>query len=69
MTCDFYLRNKNNQEIYIEFWGLLDNDEYRKRKKEKEGIYKKLQLKLINILNENIQNLDDYLGDNLKSFL
>lgn len=68
MTCDFYLRNKSNQEIFIEFWGLLNNEEYLRRKREKENIYRQRNLNLINIENENIQNLDDYLGDKLKNF-
>lgn len=68
MTCDFYLRNKSNHELFIEFWGLIENEEYKRRKKEKEETYKRKQLKLINVLNENIQNLDDYLGDKLRDF-
>lgn len=69
MTCDFYVRDKNNKEAYIEFWGLDKDEVYLKRKKEKVEIYKKLNLNLINISNENIQNLDDLLGDKLKPFL
>lgn len=69
MTCDFFVRGKNNNKVYIEFWGLENNEVYLNRKKEKQDVYKKLKLNLINISNENIQNLDDYLGDKLKSFV
>ena len=69
MMCDFYLRDKNNHDFYIEFWGLENNEKYLKRKKEKLNIYSSRNLKLINIENVNIQNLDDYLGDLFKDFL
>ena len=68
MTCDFFVRDKNNNEVYLEFWGLENNKVYLDRKREKQNIYKNLKLNLIDISNENIQNLDDYLSDRLRSF-
>ena len=48
-------------------WGL-DDDKYLKRKKEKEDFYKKNNLALISITEKEIQNIDDFLGEQLKKF-
>jgi hypothetical protein len=68
LLCDFYIKRKTGEEIYIEVWGL-DDPEYNKRKADKIKIYKKEGLRLINIDERNIQNIDDYLGDQLKQML
>ena len=36
MLCDFYIKNKIGEPVYIEIWGLND-EKYLKRKKEKEN--------------------------------
>ena len=69
MVCDFYVKNRKNEEMYIEFWGLDNSEVYKRRMKEKEAIYKKRNLRLLNILSVNIQNIDDYLGEHLKDFM
>ena len=56
--CDFYIPKG---KIYIEFWGLKDDEAYIKRKEKKIELYKKYNLNLIEIDNDKIGNLDDYL--------
>lgn len=71
MSCDFYIKKSDGKEIYIEVWGGLENpaenQRYLARKKEKETIYKKLNLKLLSIEEKQFSNIDDFLGDKLLS--
>ncbi|HEX2788404.1 MAG TPA: hypothetical protein VHP32_10905 [Ignavibacteria bacterium] len=67
IICDFYLRSKDGNAIYIEVWGL-DTDQYKKRKKEKIDFYLKNKLNLINITDVNIRNIDDFLEVELKKY-
>lgn len=68
MICDFYIKSKlPEQDIYIEYWGLEDNNtRYSERKNKKQNLYKKLNLRLLNLNEQDIQNLEDRLGDQLK---
>lgn len=63
--CDFFIPIK---KIYIEFWGFEENDKYIKRKKKKLEIYQKYDLNLIEIDNNTINNLDDFLPKELLKF-
>ena len=64
MYCDFYIPK---EKIYIEFWGLED-EKYQKRKEKKKELYKKYNLKLIEIDDKTINNIDDYLPQELLKF-
>jgi hypothetical protein len=55
---DFYLPQ---QKVYIEYWGLENNNRYLERKKVKLEIYKKYHLNLIELDEVHIRNLDDHL--------
>lgn len=55
---DFYLPG---QSVYIEFWGLEDDPKYLERKKKKINLYKKYNLSLIELKDEHLVALDDYL--------
>ncbi|QKF86162.1 hypothetical protein CBLAS_0977 [Campylobacter blaseri] len=63
--CDFFIPIK---KIYIEFWGMEEDDKYLKRKNKKLEIYKKYNLNLIEIDNNTINNLDDFLPKELLKF-
>jgi hypothetical protein len=63
--CDFYLPNG---KVYIEYWGLENNEKYLERKKEKLRIYEKYGFNLIEIEDLDIQNLDDILPKKLLKF-
>lgn len=56
--CDFFIPGKN---IYIEFWGLEDQPKYLERKKKKIQIYKDNGLKLVELNEDDIKNIDDTL--------
>lgn len=63
--CDFYLPVG---KVYIEFWGLENDERYKERKKEKLRIYEKYGFNLIELEDADIQNLDDILPKKLLKF-
>lgn len=69
VLCDFYIPSKNGgKAVYIEFWGINDNEKYLERKKFKQTIYKKYNLNLIEIEDKHIDNLDGHLPKLLLKF-
>lgn len=63
---DFYIPARNGKDnlgkaVYIEFWGINDNEKYLERKKIKQGIYKSNNLNLIELDDSHLDNLDSYL--------
>lgn len=58
MYCDFFLPEFN---LYIEFWGMESNPKYKARKEKKLDMYRQNGLKLIEVKDEHINNLEDYL--------
>jgi len=65
LLSDFYIPEKN---IYIEYWGYENQEQYLKRKKIKQQIYKRYNFNLIELNDNDIQNLDDTLPRSLLSF-
>ena len=58
MYCDWFLPRG---EIYVEYWGLIHEDGYRERRREKEREYRQAGLRLISIEQEDMRNLDEIL--------
>lgn len=65
MYCDFFLPEYN---LYIEFWGMESNPKYKARKERKLGLYRQNGLRLIEVKDEHINNLEDYLMGQLVKF-
>lgn len=65
LYTDFYLPNG---KIYIEFWGMESDPKYLERKRTKLEIYRKYDLKLIELDDNDISNLDDHLPKKLLKF-
>lgn len=66
---DFYIPSQDGHKaVYIEYWGLEDQERYEERKKVKKAIYDKYNLNLIELTNKHIDNLDDYLPRMLLEF-
>ena len=65
LYCDFYVPAG---KVYIEFWGLENDPKYIERKEKKKEIYKKYGFNLIELNDQHIQNLDDYLPKMLLKF-
>jgi hypothetical protein len=63
--CDFYLPEG---VVYIEFWGMENDQNYCKRKEAKIEIYKKYGFNLIELKDEHINFLDDHLPKLLRKF-
>lgn len=54
--CDFYLpQNK----VYIEYWGMEQDPAYARRKKEKQALYARYGLNLVELTDAELENLDD----------
>jgi hypothetical protein len=62
---DFYLPDG---KVYIEFWGLENDQKYLDRKKKKIEFYKKNDIPLIELNDNDILNLDDHLPKKLKPY-
>lgn len=58
LYCDFYVPKG---KVYIEYWGLENDPKYVDRKERKKEIYKKYGFNLIELNDEHIKNLDDFL--------
>lgn len=56
--CDFYLPAG---KVYIEYWGIENDPAYNTRRKTKVEIYHRYNLNLIELTDEHILNLDDWL--------
>lgn len=56
--CDFYLPGG---KVYIEFWGMENDEKYRARKQEKIALYRKYDFHLIELRDEDVSNIDDVL--------
>jgi hypothetical protein len=65
MYCDFYIPS---EKLYIEYWGLEENEKYAQRKKVKQDIYKKYNINLIELNDDDITNLDERLAAKLRRF-
>lgn len=56
--CDFYLPAG---KVYIEYWGMEKDPKYAARMKEKQAIYARYGLNLVELGDDEIMNLDDVL--------
>ena len=65
VLSDFYLPAG---KVYIEFWGLEGDAKYAERKKKKIEFYKKNEIPLIEINDNDILSLDDHLPRKLKDY-
>ena len=62
VLSDFYLPKG---KVYIEFWGMEENEKYQARKKKKLEIYSKEGFSLIELNDVDIQSIDDVLPKKL----
>ncbi len=65
VLSDFYLPAG---KVYIEFWGMEGDVKYSERKKKKIEFYKKNDIHLIQLNDNDILNLDDHLPRKLKDY-
>ncbi|AKG53072.1 hypothetical protein DGWBC_0386 [Dehalogenimonas sp. WBC-2] len=64
LYCDFYIPTG---KVYIEYWGS-EEEHYLARKAKKLEIYKKYNLKLIQLSDKDVFNIDDVLPKKLLEF-
>jgi len=65
LYSDFFIPSDN---VYIEYWGMENDQKYLNRKQIKLDIYKKYDFKLIELSDDDIANLDDHLPKKLLKF-
>ncbi|MDD3492458.1 MAG: hypothetical protein PHZ19_03045 [Candidatus Thermoplasmatota archaeon] len=65
--CDFYLPYKGG--IYVEFWGLAEQEEYRQRMIQKKEYYQSKGYKQIDILDKHMEDYDTHLEEIFKEIL
>ena len=65
MYCDFYIPAG---KVYLEYWGYENDAKYLERKREKQRLYRQYELNLIEIIDENVRDLDDFLPKMLLNF-
>jgi hypothetical protein len=63
--CDFYLPQGN---VYIEFWGKEGDPAYARRMREKQEIYKRHNLQLISLTDDELYLLDDRMPSLLRPY-
>jgi len=66
VLSDFYLPDG---DVYIEFWGLNDDEKYLKRKKKKKKLYKENEIDVIHMEEDHIKRLNDIMPRKLHSYL
>lgn len=65
VLSDFYLPK---EDIYIEFWGIENDEQYEKRKQEKIRLYNENNLNRIDLTKEDIKRLDDIMPRLINKF-
>ena len=65
--CDFTIYDATRKPVYIEYWGKEGESDYMKRKEEKQNIYLKHKLELIEIYPDDLKNLDHVMRAKLRS--
>lgn len=65
LYCDFYIPQG---KVYVEYWGLEDNPQYKERKTKKVALYHANSLRLIQLRNRDIAAIDDVLPKRLREF-
>lgn len=65
VISDFYIPEG---KVFIEFWGMEENEKYQERKKKKLEIYYNNNFNLIEMNDKDIETIDDVLPRKLKKF-
>jgi len=65
LYCDWMIPN-GHEKIFIEYWGMLEDKQYTHRKNKKIELYKKYNLKLVELTPEEEDLLDDTLPRKLR---
>lgn len=67
VMCDWFIPILTDKGIYIELWGVKGDEKYNKNKREKIELYKKHNLKLIEIEYDELKNNTQRLKSSIKS--
>ena len=67
VICDWFIPVTMDKGIYIELWGVKGDEKYNKNKREKIELYKKHNLKLIEIEYDELKDNTQRLRSSIKS--
>lgn len=60
---DFYLPEKN---VVIEYWGIMTDSKYKRKREWKENLYRAAGMTLISIEPKDMEDIDNILSSNLE---
>jgi hypothetical protein len=63
---DFLLKCRNEEDVCIEYWGMLDDEAYRRRMEWKRQLYASNQIRLIDVTDEDLKSPDLFLEEKLR---
>jgi len=66
VISDFYIPDG---DVYIEFWGISDEDAYSLRKKKKQELYRDNSINLIELEQDSIKRLSDIMPRKLHEYI
>ncbi|MHC1610827.1 MAG: hypothetical protein ACXQTW_04395, partial [Candidatus Methanospirareceae archaeon] len=73
MYCDWFLpkdpNDPNSNDIYVEYWGLTNEEWYREARGVRERLYRQAHLDLRSIEPEDMRNLDEILRYKFRDIL
>ncbi len=64
--CDFFI--PMGRRVYIEYWGMKEDQKYAKRMEQKRELYKAHEFGLVELTDSDLGNLDDVLPKRLLRF-
>lgn len=67
LVPDFTVYSREKHPIFIEFWGLLDDPVYQKRRLRKCEVYHRHRCKLVELYPDDLKNLDFALRQKLRN--
>ena len=63
---DFLVKNGSGEDVCIEYWGMMDDEAYRRRMELKRGLYASNHIRLIDVTDEDIKSPDLFLEEKLR---
>ena len=66
LVPDFVIYSRSDTPVYIEYWGITNNQEYDQKRREKTRLYLQKGINLIQIVPENIKVIDYVLEKELE---
>lgn len=63
---DFLVKNKKADDVCIEYWGMLEDEAYRRRMEWKKGLYASNFIRCVDVTDEDLRSPDLFLEEKLR---